>query len=65
MALFDTVNGDVRGDSPTPHVDLFTQILSEGFIIPVITVRADSVTLVLEVLSVLMSHLLGWTDSDD
>lgn len=59
------VNGDVRGDSPTPHLDLFTQILSERLVIPVTTVRADPMTLTLHVLTVLMSHLLSWADSDD
>ena len=35
------VNGDVRGDSPTTHVDLLDQILGERLISPVATVRAD------------------------
>lgn len=59
------VNGDVRGDSPTSYVDLLTQILSERLISPVATVRADPMMLALHVLSVLMSDLLGWADSDD
>ena len=59
------VNGDVRGDSPTPHVDLLDQILSKRLVIPVTAVRADPVTLALHVLTVLMSHLLSWADSDD
>lgn len=59
------VNGDVRGNSPTTHVDLLDQILSEGFIIPVTTVRADPMTLVLEVLSVFVGDFLGWTHGDD
>ena len=59
------VNGDVRGDSLTPHLDLFTQILSERLIIPVTTVRADPMTPALHVLAVLMSDLLSWADSDD
>lgn len=59
------VNGDVRGDSPTTHVDLLDQILSERLISPVATVRADPVTLALHVLAVLMSDLLSWADSDD
>lgn len=59
------VNGDVRGNSPTTHVDLLDQILSERFISPVATVRADPVTLTLHVLTVLMSHLFSWADSDD
>ena len=59
------VNGDVRGNSPTTHVDLLDQILSERLISPVATVRADPVTLTLHVLTVLMSHLFSWADSDD
>ena len=59
------VNGDVRGDSPTPHLDLFTQILSERLISPVATVRADPVTLTLHVLTVFVGDFLGWADSDD
>ena len=59
------VNGDVRGDSPTPHVDLFTQIFSERLIIPMTTVRADPMTLTLHVLTVFVSDLLGWTHGDD
>lgn len=38
------VNGDVRGDSPTPHFDLFTQILSERLIIPMTTVSVPVVS---------------------
>lgn len=59
------INGDVRGDSPTTHLDLFTQILSERLVSSVTTVRADPMTLTLHVLTVLMSHLFSWTDSDD
>ena len=59
------VNGDVRGDSPTTHVDLLDQILSERLISPVATVRADPMTPALHVLAVLMSDLLSWADSDD
>lgn len=59
------VNGDVRGDSPTPHFDLFTQILSERLIVVLTSIGTEPCVLAPEVLSVLMSHLLGWTDSDD
>lgn len=54
------VNGDVRGNSPTTHVDLLTQIFSERLITPVTTVRADPMTPALHVLAVLMSHLFSW-----
>lgn len=59
------VNGDVRGNSPTTHLDLFTQILSERLISPVATVRADPVTLTLHVLVVFVGDFLGWTHGDD
>lgn len=59
------VNGDVRGDSPTTHLDLFTQILNERLIIPVATVRADPMTLTLHVLAVFVGDFLGWTHGDD
>lgn len=59
------VNGDVRGDGPTPHLDLFTQILSERLIVVLTSIGTEPCALALEVLSVLMSHFLGWTHGDD
>jgi len=59
------VNGDVRGNSPTTHVDLLDQILSERLISPVATVRADPMTLTLHVLAVFVGDLLSWTHGDD
>lgn len=61
-----SVDRDVGGDSPTlQSLDLLIEILGKRFIIPVTTVRADPMTLALHVLTVLMSHLLSWADSDD
>lgn len=59
------VNGDVRGDSPTPHLDLLDQILSERLIIPMAIVRADPMTLTLHVLTIFVGDLRGWTHGDD
>lgn len=59
------INGNVRGDSPTIHVDLLSEILSKRFIIPMTAVRADPVALALHVLTVLMSDVLSGADSDD
>nr|DAV26014.1 MAG TPA: hypothetical protein [Caudoviricetes sp.] len=59
------VNGDVRGDSPTTHLDLLIQIFSERLIIPMTIVRADPVTLTLHVLTIFVSDVLSGADSDD
>ena len=59
------VNGDVRGNSPTTHVDLLDQILSERLVSPVAIVRAGPVALALHVLTVFVSDVLSGADSDD